>query len=79
MRRWIENDAQWYEQRMVHCGCCGRLIAKHFLLEDVGGEERIFCSEGCAQLYRDYVLVERGPAYHPPPDTWESYERWIVK
>ena len=54
MSRWIENDAQWYEQRMLHCGCCGRLIAKHLLVAD-DGEQKIFCSEACEQLYRDYA------------------------
>ena len=58
MSRWIENDAQWYEQRMLHCGCCGRLIAKHLLVAD-DGDQKIFCSEACEQLYRDYVLTER--------------------
>lgn len=79
MSRWIENDAQWYEQRMVHCGCCGRLIAKHFLVGEVEGEERIFCSEDCEQLYRDYVLPVRGRDYRPPADVLERYEELMVK
>ena len=61
MSRWIENDAQWYEQRMLHCGCCGRLIAKHLLVAD-DGDQNVFCSEACEQLYRDYVLTERAQA-----------------
>lgn len=79
MSRWIENDAQWYEQRMVHCGCCGRLIAKRFLLADVDGEQKLFCSEGCEQLYRDYALVERGRGYAPPAQVGELYEKSMVK
>ena len=79
MSRWIENDAQWYEQRMVHCGCCGRLIAKHFLLADTGGEQKLFCSEACEHLYRDYALAERGHDYRPPAHVGELYEESMVK
>jgi hypothetical protein len=79
MSKWIENDAQWYEQRMLHCGCCGRLIAKHLLVADFGGERKIFCSEGCEQLYRDYALVERGRDYRPPANVGELYENRTVK
>jgi hypothetical protein len=78
MSRWIENDAQWYEQRMLHCGCCGRLIAKHLLVSD-DGEQKIFCSGACEQLYRDYVLAERGPDYRPPAQVRELYEERTVK
>jgi hypothetical protein len=79
MSRWIENDAQWYEQRMLHCGCCGRLIAKHLLVADADGEQKIFCSEACEQLYRDYALPERGPDYRPPTHVRELYEERMVK
>jgi hypothetical protein len=79
MSRWIENDAQWYEQRMLHCGCCGRLIAKHLLFADADGEQKIFCSEACEQLYRDYALAERGPDYRPPTHVRELYEERMVK
>jgi len=80
MSHWIENDAQWYEQRMVHCACCGRLIAKHFLVAEVGpmGETTIFCGEACEDLYRDYVLPERGRDYTPPADVWDLYEQRMV-
>ena len=79
MSQWIENDAQWYEQRMLHCACCGRLIAKHLLVADAEGERKIFCSEACEQLYREYVLVERGRDYLPPANAGELYEDGIVK
>jgi hypothetical protein len=79
MARWIENDAQWYEQRLVHCNCCGRLIAKHFLMADVNGAETIFCSEACEALYRDYVLPQRGPTYRPPTDALDRYEAFMAK
>jgi hypothetical protein len=78
MSRWIENDAQWYEQRMLHCGCCGRLIAKHLLVAD-DSEQKIFCSEGCERLYCDYVLAERGRDYRPPTRVRELYEERMVK
>ena len=48
MRRWIENDAEWYEQTLIHCGCCGRLIAKHLLSTEIDGHAHIFCSHDCA-------------------------------
>ncbi|HEY8445555.1 MAG TPA: hypothetical protein VIL01_00450 [Thermomicrobiales bacterium] len=79
MGRWVENDAAWYEQRMLHCQCCGRMIAKHIYREEVGGAERTFCGEECAQLYRDYVLPERGENYRPPADVMDLYDRLMVK
>jgi hypothetical protein len=75
MAEWRENDAQWYEERMLHCATCGRMIAKHYLSE----EARIFCSEGCRELYHDYVLVERGPDYKPPANIGETYADLMVK
>lgn len=79
MARWIENDAEWYEQRMVHCGSCGRLIAKHFLLAEIEGESKIFCGEACEQLYRDYLIPERGRDYRPPGDVAARYDDLMVK
>jgi hypothetical protein len=75
MAEWRENDAQWYEERMLHCATCGRMIAKRYLAE----EARIFCSEGCRELYHDYVLVERGPDYKPPANIEETYADLMVK
>lgn len=75
MAEWRENDAQWYEERMLHCATCGRMIAKHYLDEG----SRIFCSEGCLELYHDYVLVERGPDYRPPVTIGETYADLMVK
>jgi hypothetical protein len=79
MSHWIENDAQWYEQRMVHCGGCGRLIAKHFLVSDVAGERKVFCSDDCEQIYRDYVIPERGRDYCPPEDVMERYNALMAR
>ena len=79
MSKWVETDARWYDQQTVHCGCCGRLIARHFLHADVDGERKIFCSEGCERLYRAYVLVERGHDYRPPVNVWDLYEVRTVK
>jgi hypothetical protein len=78
---WRVNDAQWYEERMLFCATCGRMIAKHYLhavmeIDDVG---RIFCGEGCLELYRDYVLVERGPDYRPPANIGETYADLMVR
>ena len=79
MAHWIENDAEWSEQRLVHCGCCGRLIAKHFLVEEMHGANRIFCSEACLQLYRDYLLPERGAGFRPASDATAQYETLMAK
>jgi hypothetical protein len=54
--RWEENDAQWYELRMLYCDLCGRVIPKHLWKVEIGGETRTFCDDRCEALYRDYVL-----------------------
>jgi hypothetical protein len=79
MAEWRENDAQWYEERMLHCSTCGRMIAKHYLTEEIAGQTRIFCGEGCLVLYRDYVLVERGADYRPAAAIGETYEELMVR
>ena len=79
MAEWRENDAQWYEERMLHCATCGRMIAKRYLSASVDGEAKIFCSEECRDLYHDYVLVEREAAYQPPPNIGETYADLMVK
>jgi hypothetical protein len=79
MAGWIENDAQWYEQRLVHCNCCGRLIAMHFLIAEIDGSEIIFCSEECEALYREYLLPERGSAFRPPENAKDQYESLMVQ
>jgi predicted RNA-binding Zn-ribbon protein involved in translation (DUF1610 family) len=79
MAEWRENDAQWYEERMLHCATCGRMIAKRYLSASVDGEAKIFCSEECRDLYHDYVLVERGLDYQPLPNIGETYADLMVK
>jgi hypothetical protein len=79
MAEWRENDAEWYEERMVHCGTCGRMIAKRYLSASFDDGAKIFCSAECLALYHDYVLVERGPGYRPPPDVGEAYADLMVK
>ena len=79
MAEWRENDAEWYEERMVHCGTCGRMIAKRFLAETSALGTKTYCSEECLDLYRDYVLVERGLGYLPPPNIGETYAKLMVK
>ena len=78
MAEWRENDAEWYEERMVHCATCGRMIAKHYLAESFDDGAKIFCSEECLHLYRDYVLVERDSDYRPPPNIGETYADLMV-
>jgi hypothetical protein len=80
MSEWRENDAQWYEERMLHCALCGRMIAKRYLAEVAdSGRETIFCSEDCRDLYRDYWLVERGANYRPPENIGKVYAQRMVK
>ncbi len=79
MAEWRKNDAQWYEERMLHCATCGRMIAKRYLSASVDGEAKIFCSEECRDLYHNYVLVERGADYQPPPNIGETYADLMVK
>ncbi|HZA93713.1 MAG TPA: hypothetical protein VE420_13905, partial [Gemmatimonadales bacterium] len=79
MAEWRENDAEWYEERMVHCGTCGRMIAKRFLAETTELGMKTYCSEECLALYNDYVLVERGTDYRPPADIGEIYADLMVK
>ncbi len=79
MAEWRENDAQWYEERMLHCATCGRMIAKRYLTDVIADRTRIFCGDGCLALFRDYVLVERGADYRPPADTGERYKKLMVK
>jgi pyruvate/2-oxoacid:ferredoxin oxidoreductase beta subunit len=79
MAEWRENDAEWYEERMVHCATCGRMIAKRYLSALFSNDAEIFCSEECLALYQDYVLVERGPGYRPPPNISETSADLMVK
>ena len=79
MAEWRENDAEWYEERMVHCATCGRMIAKRYLAETSELGTKTYCSEECLELYHDYVLVERGPDYRPPANIGETYADLMVK
>jgi hypothetical protein len=64
---------------MVHCATCGRMIAKRFLAETSALGTKTYCSEECLDLYHDYVLVERGADYRPPPHIGETYADMMVK
>ena len=79
MAEWRENEAQWYEERMVHCATCGRMIAKRYLVASGAAGVTIFCSAECLALYHDYVLVVRGPGYRPPPHVADTYAQRMVK
>lgn len=56
MGHWEENAAKWYEQGMVYCELCGRIIPKNFWIAEEGGERLVFCNPDCEKLYRDYWL-----------------------
>ena len=79
MAVWQQNDAEWYEERMVHCATCGRMIAKRYLAETSELGTKTYCSQECLALYHDYVLVERGPDFRPRADIGETYARLMVK
>ncbi len=79
MAEWRENDALWYEERMLFCATSGRMIAKHFLAEDINNRTRTFATTEDLQLYKDYVLVERGEDYRPPENVGDTYAGLMVK
>jgi hypothetical protein len=79
MAEWRENDAQWYEEKMLFCDTSGRMIAKHYLAETINGRPRVFATEDDLALYKDYVLVERGEDYRPPENVGDTYADLMVK
>lgn len=79
MAKWRENDAQWYEEKMLFCATSGRMIAKHYLAEEIDDRTRIFATEDDLELYKDYVLVERGEDYRPPENIGVTYADLMVK
>jgi hypothetical protein len=79
MAQWRENDAQWYEEKMLFCASSGRMIAKHYLAATINGRPRTFATEEDLALYDDYVLVERGEDYRPPENIGDTYADLMVK
>lgn len=79
MAQWRENDAQWYEEKMLFCATSGRMIAKHFLAEEFEGQQRTFATEEDLELYKAYVLPERGEDYRPPEGVGDLYAERMVK
>jgi hypothetical protein len=55
------------------------MIAKHYLAEEIHGRTRIFATEEDLELYKDYVLVERGEDYRPPANVGVTYDDLMVK
>jgi hypothetical protein len=64
--RWVENDARWFETRMLYCDLCGRIIPKHLWQIELDGATRTFCDPACEALYRSYILGSGAPAGHVP-------------
>jgi len=56
MGHWEENPAKWYEQKMIYCSLCGRIIPKMFWIATVEDERYVFCEPDCENLYREYWL-----------------------
>ena len=59
MGRWEENTAKWFEQTMIYCDFCGRIIPKNLWVVEEGGERLVFCDPDCERLYNDYWLPSR--------------------
>ena len=58
--RWKKNTAEWYEQTMLYCALCGKIIPKNLWVVDTGGEALVFCDPDCEELYREYWLPAQG-------------------
>lgn len=56
MGHWEENTAKWYEQTMVYCDLCGKIIPKNFWVVKSETNRLVFCNPDCEQLYGDYWL-----------------------
>ena len=56
MGRWEKNTARWYEQTMVYCKLCGKIIPRNLWGVESGTETLVFCSADCERLYEDYWL-----------------------
>ena len=59
MGRWEKNTAKWYEQTMVYCKLCGKIIPKNLWIADEGPERLVFCGPDCEELHRDYWVPSR--------------------
>jgi hypothetical protein len=79
MAEWRENDALWYEEKMLFCATTGRMIAKRYLAEEINGRVRTFATPEDLELYKDYVLVDRGEDYRPPENIGDTYADLMVK
>lgn len=62
MGAWRRNPAKWYEQTMVYCELCGRVIPKNFWVVEEDSRDLIFCDPDCEALYRDYWVQTRRQA-----------------
>lgn len=58
---WVGNHPRWYEQRMVHCDLCGKIIPRDYWGVHENGKKLVFCDPDCEQLYREYWLPSQRP------------------
>ena len=79
MAEWRENDALWYEEKMLFCATSGRMIARHYLAERINDHTRTFATAEDLELYKDYVLMERGEDYRPPENVGDIYADLMVE
>ena len=79
MSDWVEldNETRWYDQAMIHCDLCGRMIAQRLFRAEFEGGLKTFCGEGCARLYQDYWLTE-GRSEPRPSNVGEMYAQLMV-
>ena len=53
--RWVDINARWFEQRMIYCALCGRVIPKRIWQTEILGHAESFCEPACEKLYRSYL------------------------
>ena len=60
MGHWEKRNVEWWETNVINCSLCGQMIPRDIWVLEEAGERRLFCSEQCERLYRDYWLPTYG-------------------
>jgi ribosomal protein L24E len=61
MGHWEKRNVEWWETNVINCSLCGQMIPRDIWVVEEDGEKRLFCSEECERLYREYWLPKYGP------------------
>jgi hypothetical protein len=56
MGEWRESEIGYLKANRTYCDLCGQLIPGRYWLEEVEGEEHVFCTPGHEEKYRTYWL-----------------------